>query len=145
MARIKINEQQYKAILSHLKALSSEVVNESQLIKESPKEVLLATTTIINNVMGKKMTNYNKVIADKAVSNPEIMKQVKASFEDELKLRGIVDSLSDMGIENAERVLSDNSYKIVDEYNKLTSGMGLNMSSSIAANLNDLGPKKKKN
>jgi hypothetical protein len=145
MPRIRISEQQYKAILSHFKAHSSKMMNESNLIKESTKEVLLATTTILNNILGKKMSNYNKIIADKAISNPEVMKQVKTTFEDEFKLKEAVDNLSEMGIADVDNLLSTNAYKIVDEFNRITRSMGLNMSSNVAANLLELVPQKKKN
>lgn len=145
MATIKINEQQYKAILRHFKTTKSNIVNESSLIKESTKEVLLATTTLLNRVMGKSMSNYNKIIADKAISNPDIMKQVQATFENELKLKEMVDNLNNMGVENSDNLLSTNAYKIVDEFNKITRDMGFSMSSNVAANLIELGPKKKSN
>ena len=124
MKKIKITAKQYDTILlnesiTRLEAPESiigETLNEDvQLLEEGWKEVVLG----IAMMMGVGLTGLNKVVAQDATKNAEIMAQIKSTLEDENKLKQVVDLLKEKGMRDPEGKLSQNAEKVVDEFNKI--------------------------
>lgn len=124
MAKLRITEKQYKAILlreqeSRLKA-SSSILNENlstnpELLEEGLRDVVLGVAMML----GIGLTGQNKVIAQDAVKNETTMAQIKATLEDSSKVKELANQLEDTGMENADEKLANNAEQVMDQFNEI--------------------------
>jgi hypothetical protein len=142
MKKLRITERQYKAILDHS---SSTRIDESQLLNEGSKELILGAAIIIAMAIGKDLSNYNKVVANRAVSDPSIMGKIKTTFEDETSLKELTDEFTNVGMKNPSVLLAKNAQAVVDEYNRIARSKGMSHELDVDAinNLKALNPPKK--
>lgn len=157
MSKIKINEKQYAKIISHEQEtrlnsitatlLENEVLGK-EIIEEGYKDVLLGVAMLLSQALGGKamaQTGHNKVTADKALQNQEIMGKIKSTLEDEHKTQELVDAMEKQGIKNPDILLANNAKKVTDQFNKIADNNKLNYHLDIKAvnNLQALNSKLK--
>lgn len=116
--KLIITENQYDTILTYL------AENHKQLINENQRELILGSAYIISKAMGKSLSSFNDVVANKAISKPNIMSLIKKTFEDETKLKSLSDEFENIGMADPMASLSNNAHKVVDTYNELSQANG---------------------
>jgi hypothetical protein len=140
MAKLKISQKQYNSIILHeeMERLNthSSTINEittpnTDLIKESFKDVVLGIATIL----GVKLTGRNEIVGNEAIKNESIMAEIKATLEDENKLGELVDALTAKGMKNPETRLSVSPETLVYDYNKTAKENGIKSTVGIKAAL----------
>ncbi len=114
--KLIINERQYKAILDHM---AESKVKTGELINEGSKELILGAALIISQAIGKSLSNFNKEIGEKAISNPSTMANIKAAFEDDYKLDKLASDFETIGMVDPSVILAANAHKVVDEFNRV--------------------------
>lgn len=150
MAKIRISQKQYDAIILHEKETrldaSRSIINENldestQLLEEGWKEVVLGVAMML----GVGLTGQNKAIAQDAVKNATTMSQVKATLEDTAKTQELVDAMKEKGMKDPSATLAKNAEKVVDEFNKIAANNGLKYKVDVKAvnNLQALNSKLK--
>jgi hypothetical protein len=130
MAKIKITTEQYNKILLHEQ---NNRLNSSKKLNEGVKEVVLA----VSKLMGLKLSGLNKEMADKALKDKAVMREILSTFEDVNKIKNLISSLEEKGMENAKDKLSTNAKDIVNNYNKASeeNKIGIKMGLFIMSNL----------
>lgn len=145
MAKLKITQVQYNAILLHehasrLKA-SNELLTESldpsvELLEEGWGEVVLGVAMML----GVGLTGQNKAMAQDAVKNETTMAQIKSTLEDETKTGELVDALKAKGMKDPSTMLSKNAEKVMDTYNRIADDNHIKykVDTKVVTNLKDL-------
>jgi hypothetical protein len=130
MAKIKITSEQYNKILLHEQ---NNRLNSSKKLNEGQKEVVLA----VSKLMGLELSGLNKEMADKALKDKAVMREILSTFEDVNKIKNLISSLEEKGMENAKDKLSTNAKDIVNNYNKASeeNKIGIKMGLFIMSNL----------
>jgi hypothetical protein len=130
MAKIKITTEQYNKILLHEQ---NNRLNSSKKLNEGQKEVVLA----VSKLMGLELSGLNKEMADKALKDKAVMREILSTFEDVNKIKNLISSLEEKGMENAKDKLSTNAKDIVNNYNKASeeNKIGIKMGLFIMSNL----------
>lgn len=125
MSKLKITRKQYNSILLHeqksrLEA-SGEIIVEktvldTQAINESWREVVLG----VAQILGVGLTGHNKILAQDALKNDSIMGEIKATLEDEDKLKELVDAFEAKGMKDPSKSLSTKAEKVIDTFNQIS-------------------------
>jgi hypothetical protein len=125
MSKLKINQKQYQAILlreqkSRLEA-SGEILSEkvdlpSTDSNENWREVVLG----VAQMLGVPLTGHNKILAQGALKSDSVMGQIKATLEDENRLKALVDAFEAKGMKNPSDRLSIKAEKVIDTFNKIS-------------------------
>lgn len=153
MAKLKINERQYNAIInsgaeSRLNNITDILVDkpiqDKVVVEEGFKEFILGAALVLSQAMGGKVlaqTGHNKAVADKAVESKEIMAQLKATLEDENKTKELADSFKELGLKNPDTLLANNAEKVIDAFNKISQDNNLKyrLDTKAVTNLKALG------
>ena len=113
MAKIKITSEQYNKILLHEQ---NNRLNSLNKLNEGEKEVVL----VVSKLMGINLSGLNKEMAEKALKDKAVMDKIVDTFNDETKMKNLVSSLEEKGMENAKEKLSLKAKDIVDNYNKFS-------------------------
>ena len=124
MKKLILTESQYTSLFN---TIAEEAKFTSRLLNESSKDVLLCIGNILKSSTGQKLSNYNKVFADKLVKDPVIMGKVKETFEDVNKLDELIDEFKNVGMNNPHIRLAKNANEIVNEFNKIASDNNINL------------------
>lgn len=114
MSKIKITQKQYNAILLHEQKI------RTSLIKEDVKKNLLA----ISLLAGIGLTGQNERIANDTIKHSENMDSIKDTLEDDLKIKELVDGLTEKGLKNPENFLAKNADKIIKKFNEISEKEG---------------------
>jgi hypothetical protein len=115
MKRLKITHKQYEAIL--LNEQTNRLIDEQpkEILEEGFKEVLLGVAML----MGVGLSGPNAAVAQSALQNDATISQIKATLEDEKKLKELVQDFAEKGMKNPDSLLAKNAQNIVDKFNKL--------------------------
>jgi hypothetical protein len=127
--KLRITTEQYNAILIREQKERS---NKMQLTEN----VLMGFSKMI----GVTLTGRNKIDAEKALDNKDIILKIKNTLEDKGKLKSLVDSLEEKGTKEPNSRIAKDAQKIIDDYNALATKNGLKDMLGLDAltNLNDL-------
>lgn len=149
MKKIKITKEQYNSlILAEQKRLmnSSDLLSESinknsELLEEGWKEIVLG----VSMLMGLNLTGQNNAVAEKAIHDANIMKQIEATFENKAKTQELIDLMTKKGMKDPSEMLRKNADEIEDNYNELSDKekMGIKLSVVAVNNLKSLESKLK--
>ena len=115
MKRLKITHKQYEVIL--LNEQTNRLIDEQpkEILEEGFKEVLLG----IAMLMGVGLSGPNAAVAQSALQNDATISQIKATLEDETKLKELVQDFAEKGMKNPDSLMAKNAQNIVDKFNKL--------------------------
>lgn len=120
MTKIKITKEQYEKIL--INEQSNRLINEgSDLTFNNSGDVLMG----FSKLLGLKLTNQNKLTADKATNNPDILLAIKKTILDQDKREQLIDDLKNKGMSDPEKKLIHNYEQIVINFNKYAEALGL--------------------
>jgi len=92
MKRLKITNEQYNRIILHEQKSRILMEVEEKGLNHS-NEVLLG----VAKLMGLDVKGFNEKTADKALTNPKVMKSIKDSLESETKRKELMDDLKSKG------------------------------------------------
>jgi|694.fasta_scaffold47502_5 hypothetical protein len=145
MNRVKITAKQYNTILlfeqkNRLKTNSIQINesfnNNTQLLEEGWREVLLGVAML----MGVGLSGPNAAVAQNALQNNTTISQIKATLEDETKLKELAQDLAEKGMKNPDSLMAKNAQNIVDKFNKLASEKDetYKVSNKVVTNLQSL-------
>ena len=136
MKRLKITHKQYEAIL--LNEQTNRLIDEQpkEILGEGFKEVLLG----IAMLMGVGLSGPNAAVAQSALQNDATISQIKATLEDETKLKELVQDFAEKGMKNPDSLMAKNAQNIVDKFNKLASEKDktYKVSNKVVTNLQSL-------
>lgn len=117
MKKLIITEQQYQLILNY---------QDKQQLNEGWKEIVLGTAMLL----GVNLSGQNKLIAQDAIKNQQILTQIKNTLESD-KIEDLSQSLEDAGLRNALDKIENNAKTIEDKFNKIAKDKGLDYKLSI--------------
>ena len=125
--RIKLTSEQYdRLVLREQETRSKEPLNEGM------RDVLLG----VAELMEVKLSGLNKELAIKALSDGNIMREIKTTLEDEERFKEFTELLSEKGVKNPINLLANNAKKIIDGYNKSAKANNLKETLGIEAGRN---------
>lgn len=113
MKKIIITETQYSKILLFEK-------NNRALITES-REVLYG----IAKLMDVKLSGMNLEVANKALDDEKVLKNILTTLEDDNKFDTLVGEMESKGMENAKDKLLKHGDSIVNKFNNICEKKGL--------------------
>ena len=127
--KLRITTEQYNAIL----------IREQ---KERSDKMQLTENVLMgfSKMIGIPLTGRNKIDAEKALDDKDIILKIKNTLEDKGKLKSLVDSLEEKGMNEPSSKIAKDAQKIIDDYNALATKNGLKDMLGLDAltNLNDL-------
>lgn len=131
MTKLRISKKQYDTILlreqeTRIKAITEALIQEEgpdkEIIEEGVKDWVLGAALIIAQAIGSNamaQSGHNKVVADKAIHNKEIMGQIKSTLEDSTKTADLVSAMEKLGMKNPTDLLAKNADKVASEFNRV--------------------------
>jgi hypothetical protein len=112
MTKIKITESQYKKILLNRQ---TEALSNQPIITESYGDVVLGVAVLL----GINLSGLNKTIGQNAISDDNIMNQIKQTLEDDSKVKELVKSFTEKGMVNPDTEFAKNAKNIVNKFNEI--------------------------
>jgi hypothetical protein len=114
MKRLKITNEQYNRIILHEQKSRILMEAEQKGLNHS-NEVLLG----VAKLMGLDVKGFNTTIADKALTDSDVMKSIKDSLESETKRQELMDDLKSKGFMDSKVLYkSDTIAKNFNKYSK---------------------------
>jgi len=106
------------------------------LLEEGWREVFLGVAML----MGVGLSGPNAAVAQNALQNNTTISQIKATLEDETKLKELAQDLAEKGMKNPDSLMAKNAQNIVDKFNKLASEKDetYKVSNKVVTNLQSL-------
>lgn len=131
MSTLKITQQQFEAI-----KLYEETRNTDIFLTENAKDLALTIALL----SGIKLTGQNEHKVNKLIKDKKNMMMVKNTLEDDDKIQELVDALTEKGMKNPEKALSNNAEKIMKKFNEIsdTENLGLKLDFLVKNNLKNL-------
>jgi len=117
--KILITEGQLNRIREKLR-------NEKQFIIEEASNTELGFISILKSTQGKTLNGFNKSMADKFLSSPQNINTLGVILSDKLRLSGLKEKLKELGFDNIDELLKQNSVKIVDKFNEISTSVNAN-------------------
>jgi phosphoenolpyruvate-protein kinase (PTS system EI component) len=131
MSTLKITQQQFEVI-----KLYEETRNTDIFLTENAKDLALTIALL----SGIKLTGQNEHKVNKLIKDKKNMMMVKNTLEDDDKIQELVDALTEKGMKNPEKALSNNAEKIMKKFNEIsdTENLGLKLDFLVKNNLKNL-------
>lgn len=131
MSTLKITQKQFDAI-----KLYEESRNTDILLTENAKNLALTIALL----SGIKLTGQNEYKVNKLIKDKKNMMMVKNTLEDDDKIQELVDALTEKGMKNPEKALSNNAEKIMKKFNEISDSenLGLKLDFLVKNNLKNL-------
>jgi hypothetical protein len=133
MTKIKITESQYNKILLNRQ---TEALSNQPIINEGWGDIVLGVALLL----GVKLSGQNEIIGQNAISDDNIMGQIKQTLEDDTKIKELVKSFTDKGMNNPDTRFAKNAKNIVTKFNDIakTNGKDYRISTKVINNLEAL-------
>lgn len=155
MTKLRISEKQYNTILlreqearlNEIRAtLFEQAILDKALLEEGAKDWILGAALIIAQALGSNamaQSGHNKVVADKAVHDKEVMAQIKSTLEDSTKTAELVSAMEKLGMKNPTDLLAKNAEAVTSEFNKVANNnkIGYHLDTRAVTNLKALNTK----
>lgn len=131
MSTLKITQKQFDAI-----KLYEETRNTDIFLTENAKDLALTIALL----SGIKLTGQNEHKVNKLIKDKKNMMMVKNTLEDDDKIQELVDALTEKGMKNPEKALSNNAEKIMKKFNEISDSenLGLKLDFLVKNNLKNL-------
>ena len=120
MAKLKITQKQYDAILLHEKETRlKSLIKEEKASDVMPRD-MADICLIVSKLLGNNLSGLNKVNAEQAIANKNYLKRLKEMLENADKTKELIEALEEKGLSNPTETLGRNAKKIIEEDRKRT-------------------------